>query len=60
MMLRRSVESTSHSFSWPLSQDLSVTVSFTGAPAPPDVDALCDYLEVMKRQLARERSEEVD
>lgn len=50
----------SHSFGWPLSQELSVTVSFTGPPSPDDVDALCDYLEVMKRQLARERREVPD
>jgi len=46
-----------NAFSWPLSADLTVTVSFSNRPAPDDVDALCDYLEVMKRQLSRERSQ---
>lgn len=46
-----------HSYSWPLSADLTATVSFSSQPRPGDVDALCDYLEVMKRQLARERGE---
>ncbi len=46
-----------NSYSWPLSQDLTVVVSFTGPPKPEDVDALSDYLEVMKRQLGRERIE---
>lgn len=43
-----------NTFSWPLSADLTVTVSFSNQPSPGDVDALCDYLEVMKRQLARQ------
>lgn len=46
-----------HAYSWPLSADLTATISFSSQPRPEDVDALCDYLEVMKRQLARESGE---